>query len=102
MVSDLYLGDPNRALKAFEQYKSLSGEDKPVSGWIAELRATAGVDAGEAASRRIRARRGGLDSRRAGRRAALQQGRAGRERPGGEARAAAAGCESGEGRRRGE
>jgi tetratricopeptide (TPR) repeat protein len=45
VVSDLYLGDPNRALKAFEQYKELTGEDKPVTGWIAELRQRLGVPA---------------------------------------------------------
>ena len=43
VVSDLYLGDPNRALKAFEQYKELTKEDKPVSGWIAELRQRLGL-----------------------------------------------------------
>jgi tetratricopeptide (TPR) repeat protein len=43
VVYDLYLGDPNRALKAFEQYKELTGEDKPVSGWIAELRQRLGL-----------------------------------------------------------
>jgi hypothetical protein len=43
VVSDLYLGDPTRALKAFEQYKQLTGEDKPVSGWIAELRQRLGL-----------------------------------------------------------
>jgi tetratricopeptide (TPR) repeat protein len=43
VVSDLYLGDPKRALKAFEQYKELTGEDKPVSGWIAELRQRLGL-----------------------------------------------------------
>jgi tetratricopeptide (TPR) repeat protein len=43
VVSDLYLGDPNRALKAFERYKELTGEDKPVSGWIAELRQRLGL-----------------------------------------------------------
>jgi tetratricopeptide (TPR) repeat protein len=43
VVSDLYLGDPSRALKAFEQYKQLTGEDKPVSGWIAELRQRLGL-----------------------------------------------------------
>jgi tetratricopeptide (TPR) repeat protein len=43
VLSDLYLGDPNRALQAFEQYKQLTGEDKPVSGWIAELRARLGL-----------------------------------------------------------
>lgn len=43
VVADLYLGDPARALKAFEQYRQLTGEDKPVSGWIAELRQRLGV-----------------------------------------------------------
>lgn len=43
VLSDLYLGDPNRALVAFEQYKQLTGEDKPVSGWIAELRQRLGM-----------------------------------------------------------
>ena len=38
VVSDLYLADPERALTAFERYKELTGEDKPVSGWLAELR----------------------------------------------------------------
>jgi tetratricopeptide (TPR) repeat protein len=38
VVCDLYLDDPQRALKAFEQYKQLTGEEKPVNGWIAELR----------------------------------------------------------------
>lgn len=43
VVSDLYLGDPARALKAFEQYRQLTGEEKPVSGWIAELRQRLGL-----------------------------------------------------------
>jgi tetratricopeptide (TPR) repeat protein len=38
VVTDLYLGDPERALTAFEKYKELTGEEKPVSTWIAELR----------------------------------------------------------------
>jgi len=42
VVSDLYLGDPERALLALEKYKQLTGEDKPVSGWIAELRQRTG------------------------------------------------------------
>jgi Flp pilus assembly protein TadD len=42
VVSDLYLGDPERALGAFEHYKDLTGEDKPVSNWIAELRQRTG------------------------------------------------------------
>jgi tetratricopeptide (TPR) repeat protein len=40
--SDLYLADPERALTAFERYKELTGEEKPVSGWIAELRQRTG------------------------------------------------------------
>lgn len=42
VVADLYLGDPERALAALERYKALTGEDKPVSGWIAELRQRTG------------------------------------------------------------
>jgi Flp pilus assembly protein TadD len=43
VVQDLYLGDAHGALTSLEQYKQLSGEDKPVSGWIAELRARLGI-----------------------------------------------------------
>jgi tetratricopeptide (TPR) repeat protein len=43
VVQDLYLGDPHSALASLEQYKQLSGEDKPVSGWIAELRQRLGI-----------------------------------------------------------
>ncbi len=43
VVADLYLGDPRRALTAFEQYKALSGEGEPVSGWIAELHQRLGI-----------------------------------------------------------
>ena len=45
VVSDLYLGDPERALTAFERYKELTSEEKPVSGWIAELRQRTGKPA---------------------------------------------------------
>ncbi|HYL03269.1 MAG TPA: tetratricopeptide repeat protein [Steroidobacteraceae bacterium] len=38
VVADLYLADPGRALIAFTRYQELTGVDKPVSGWIAELR----------------------------------------------------------------
>ncbi len=56
VLLDLYLDDPGAALPEFERYKELSGEDKPVSSWIAELRARTGVkaapgaDAGPAAA----------------------------------------------------
>jgi tetratricopeptide (TPR) repeat protein len=42
VVSDLYLGDPERALSALERYKELTGEDRPVTSWIAELRQRTG------------------------------------------------------------
>jgi tetratricopeptide (TPR) repeat protein len=43
VVSDLYLGDPQRALTALARYRELTGEDKPVSNWIAELRQRLGM-----------------------------------------------------------
>jgi tetratricopeptide (TPR) repeat protein len=43
VLLDLYMQDPTAALAEFEQYRTLSGEDKPVSGWIAELQHRAGV-----------------------------------------------------------
>src|SRR5580700_6841845 len=42
VVLDLYLGDPERALTEFKRYQELSGEEKPVSVWIAELRQRTG------------------------------------------------------------
>jgi tetratricopeptide (TPR) repeat protein len=45
VLEDLYLGDPARALPAFEQYKTLTGEEKPVNGWIADLRQRLGMPA---------------------------------------------------------
>lgn len=47
VLADLYLGDPKRALGAFEQYKAITGEEKPVNGWIAELRQRLGIKAPE-------------------------------------------------------
>jgi Tfp pilus assembly protein PilF len=38
ILLDLYMADPVTALTHFERYKELSGEEKPVNGWIAELR----------------------------------------------------------------
>ena len=43
VVSDLYLGDPQRALTALTHYQELTHEEKPVSGWIAELRQRLGM-----------------------------------------------------------
>jgi len=45
VLLDLYLQDPTAALAEFEQYRKLTGEDKPVSSWIAELRRRTGVAA---------------------------------------------------------
>ncbi len=45
VLLDLYLQDPTEALAQMEQYQRLTGEDKPVSGWIAELRRRTGVAA---------------------------------------------------------
>jgi cellulose synthase operon protein C len=45
VLLDLYLNDPITAQAEFETYKTLTGEDKPVTGWIAELRARNKVSA---------------------------------------------------------
>lgn len=51
VLTDLYLGDPERALTAFERYKEITGEDKPVSTWIAELRQRTGKPAPKPAAK---------------------------------------------------
>jgi cellulose synthase operon protein C len=38
VLLDLYLDDPLAALTQFDTYKALTGEEKPVTGWLAELR----------------------------------------------------------------
>jgi tetratricopeptide (TPR) repeat protein len=38
VLLDLFLDEPLAAQAEFETYKTLTGEDKPVTGWIAELR----------------------------------------------------------------
>jgi tetratricopeptide (TPR) repeat protein len=42
VLRDLYLGDANAALDSFERYKSLTGEDRQLNGWLAELRQRTG------------------------------------------------------------
>jgi len=42
VLLDLYVGDPEGALDNFERYKELTQEEKPVNGWIAELRQRTG------------------------------------------------------------
>jgi tetratricopeptide (TPR) repeat protein len=43
VLMDLYLDQPTVALGEFEHYRELGGEDKPLTAWIAELRARTGV-----------------------------------------------------------
>jgi cellulose synthase operon protein C len=45
ILCDLYRGQPQEALPQFEQYVALTGENKRVGGWIAELRKRLGVAA---------------------------------------------------------
>jgi len=45
VLLDLYLGDPVAALPEMVRYQQLSAEDKPVTTWIAELRARTGTKA---------------------------------------------------------
>jgi hypothetical protein len=42
ILRDLYLDDPAAALPLFEQYQALTGEDRPVASWIADVKQRAG------------------------------------------------------------
>jgi cellulose synthase operon protein C len=42
VVRDLYLGDPAAAVEPFERYKALTGEDRPLTSWIADVKQRAG------------------------------------------------------------
>jgi tetratricopeptide (TPR) repeat protein len=42
VVRDMYLGDPGAAIEPFERYKAISGEDRPVTSWIADVKQRAG------------------------------------------------------------
>lgn len=50
IVLDLYLGDTAGALAAMQRYKDLGGDDKAVTGWLADLKQRAGKSAAPAAS----------------------------------------------------
>jgi Flp pilus assembly protein TadD len=50
VLLDLYMGDAPGALAALEHYKELTGEEKPVTGWIAELRQRTGKKAPQPAA----------------------------------------------------
>lgn len=43
VLRDLYLGQPAAALSDFERYRKLTGEEKPVAMWIAELQHRTGI-----------------------------------------------------------
>jgi tetratricopeptide (TPR) repeat protein len=45
VLRDLYLDDPAGAIEPYERYKALTGEDRPVTGWIADVRRRAGIPA---------------------------------------------------------
>jgi Flp pilus assembly protein TadD len=38
ILHDIYLDDPATALDLLEQYQTLTGEDRPVTSWIADVR----------------------------------------------------------------
>ncbi len=42
VVRDMYLGDPAAAVEPFERYKALTGEDRPITSWIADVKQRAG------------------------------------------------------------
>jgi len=42
VLKDMYLGDPAGALENFERYQALTGEERPVTSWIADLKQRAG------------------------------------------------------------
>jgi lipoprotein NlpI len=42
VLMDVYLGDPAGAVDHFERYKTLTGEDRPVTSWIADVRQRSG------------------------------------------------------------
>ena len=45
---DMYLGDPGAAVPGFERYQSLTGEERPVTSWIADVKQRAARAGGAA------------------------------------------------------
>jgi tetratricopeptide (TPR) repeat protein len=45
VLRDLYLDDPAGAIEPYERYKAITGEDRPVAGWIADVRRRSGIPA---------------------------------------------------------
>ena len=50
VVLDLYLADPGAALEHLERYQALTGEERPVTSWIADVKQRAGRRDAPAAS----------------------------------------------------
>jgi cellulose synthase operon protein C len=46
VLQDMYLGDPVAGLGNMERYQAMTGEEKPVTSWIADLRQRAGKASG--------------------------------------------------------
>jgi tetratricopeptide (TPR) repeat protein len=42
VLRDIYQDDPSAALELFEKYQALTGEDRPVTSWIADVKQRAG------------------------------------------------------------
>jgi tetratricopeptide (TPR) repeat protein len=42
VLRDLYLDDPAGAIAPFEQYQAVTGEDRPVTSWLADVKQRAG------------------------------------------------------------
>jgi tetratricopeptide (TPR) repeat protein len=38
VVRDIYLGDPAGAIEPFERYKAITGEERPLASWIADVK----------------------------------------------------------------
>ncbi|HUG72074.1 MAG TPA: tetratricopeptide repeat protein [Steroidobacteraceae bacterium] len=45
VLRDLYLDDPAAAIEPYERYQAITGEERPVAGWIVEVRRRAGIPA---------------------------------------------------------
>nr|PZN65871.1 MAG: hypothetical protein DIU62_08270 [Pseudomonadota bacterium] len=49
VLRDLYLDDPAGAIEPWERYRTITGEERPVLSWIADVRRRAGIPAPEQA-----------------------------------------------------
>jgi hypothetical protein len=45
LLRDLYLDDPAAAIEPYERYQAITGEERPVAGWIADVRRRSGIPA---------------------------------------------------------